>query len=277
MRLHGQAGPDADHVRDVPAGQRVAEIGVLPVAGVGHHHRRHQTPPGQFVQGVQGQAPLLPVPDAIGHPGPAPAPGIVRPLLGQEQPPVQRDGGGVGDRVHAHRDLAVGLLAQSAAVLVRDGDRHPAVLGERHVVDRPGIRTDQRDHPLRDPPLYRNRIPRRLVHESHGAVIEPSGPAYASALQDAGALALFELAGDGRLPIGHVDVSVVLLGGRDVGLRQPPPSAATASVYADVRVAVTPAASSANGKPSTPPVSVCSHRRHGMTSRASAMALVTEP
>ena len=41
---------------DAPAVQAVAEVGVLPVAGVGHHHRRHQTPPGQLVEGVQGQA-----------------------------------------------------------------------------------------------------------------------------------------------------------------------------------------------------------------------------
>ncbi len=35
----------------------------------------------------------------------------VIPARGEEQPPVQRAGGGIGDRVHRHPDLAVADLA----------------------------------------------------------------------------------------------------------------------------------------------------------------------
>jgi hypothetical protein len=70
MRLDGDIAADADHVRVSPLGQGRAEVGVLAVAGIRHHHRRHQCPAGQFLQGVQGQAPLLPVPDLLGDAGP---------------------------------------------------------------------------------------------------------------------------------------------------------------------------------------------------------------
>ena len=74
----------------------------------------------------------------------------------------------------------------NTAVLVGDADRHPAVLGERHVIDRPGVRADPRHHPLGDPPAHLHRIPGGLVYEllqvllvavSHTESIEPS-PTY---------------------------------------------------------------------------------------------------
>src|SRR3712207_8078520 len=57
--------------------------------------------------------------------------GGVVPALGQEQPPVQRAGGGVGDRVHADTDLAVGHLAQGAAVLPGRSEEHTSELQSR--------------------------------------------------------------------------------------------------------------------------------------------------
>jgi predicted SnoaL-like aldol condensation-catalyzing enzyme len=62
--------------------------------------------------------------------------------------------------VHTDRDLAVGLLAQRTAALAGDADRHPAVLGERHGIDRPGVRAEPRHQPLGDPPALRHRIPK---------------------------------------------------------------------------------------------------------------------
>jgi hypothetical protein len=99
MRLDGQIATDADHIRVSPLGQGGTEVRVPAVPGVGHHDRRHQLPPGRFIQGVQCQPPPLPVPDVLRDAGPVAPDGVPRPLLGQEQPSVERARGSVGDRV----------------------------------------------------------------------------------------------------------------------------------------------------------------------------------
>ncbi len=84
VRVDGHVRTDGHDISDAPLGQAVAEVGVLPVAGVCHHRRRDHPPPGQFIDAVQGQAPLLPVPDLRRDPGLASADRIVRPLPGHE-------------------------------------------------------------------------------------------------------------------------------------------------------------------------------------------------
>jgi hypothetical protein len=42
VRLDGDIAADADHVRVFPLGRVGAEVGILAVAGTGHHDRRHQ-------------------------------------------------------------------------------------------------------------------------------------------------------------------------------------------------------------------------------------------
>jgi hypothetical protein len=65
--------------------------------------------------------------------------GILDPDLRQIQPIGDRQAGMmVGDRQRHHR-LAVGLLAELAAILVMHADRVLALLGERRVVDDPGL------------------------------------------------------------------------------------------------------------------------------------------
>ena len=82
--------------------------------------------------------PVLPAlartPVGLGHVRLAAPLGIGVPGLREEQPPVQRAGGLVGDRVHAHADLAVGYLAQRPAVLWRHPDRPAAELREAGVI-----------------------------------------------------------------------------------------------------------------------------------------------
>jgi hypothetical protein len=84
-----------------------------------------------------------------GTPGLLAARGVLRPALGQIQPV----GDGQAHRVIGHRqrdgDLAIGLLAELAAVLVRHADRVRPALGKARVVDDPGL-----DRPV---PLHRRQ------------------------------------------------------------------------------------------------------------------------
>lgn len=94
-----------------------------------------------------------------GRYAPRPAVAAPVPLTRQEQPPLQRAGGDVGRGVDADSDLAVGAPAQGPAALRGHSDRHPSLVGHRHVVDHPGHRGDERRHAYAEPTLHRNGIP----------------------------------------------------------------------------------------------------------------------
>jgi len=57
------------------------------------------------------------------------------------------------------------LKEENKQLRARIRELENAVLGERHIIDRPGIRADPRHQPLGDPPAHRHRIPGGLIHE----------------------------------------------------------------------------------------------------------------
>lgn len=88
---------------------------------------------------AQSQPPFLPVPDVVRARAAGPSASDLRrgllvvglgliPGLGQEQPPVHRGGGPVGDRVHADPDLALAPLAQRPQYIrATPGDAVPSL------------------------------------------------------------------------------------------------------------------------------------------------------
>jgi site-specific DNA recombinase len=132
-------GADLHHVGHLAGLQPATELPDLPVARICQQHRRRQLPAGKLIQHVQHQLPLRPVVDVLGQvAGGTPlGHGVLVPALRQEQPPVQRAGGLLGDRVDRHPQLAVGGLAQRARVLALHPHRAAAVLGEAGVVHHP--------------------------------------------------------------------------------------------------------------------------------------------
>jgi hypothetical protein len=73
----------------------------------------------------------------------------------------------IGHR-QAHRDLAIVLLAQLAAVLPGHADRVPTLLGEGGVVDDPiahwAVPLDRRQHPLAHRGKHGRIVPSRIGH-----------------------------------------------------------------------------------------------------------------
>jgi len=158
-------GLDLHHVRDLAIVQRLAELADLAVAGVGHQHRRPQPPLVQLIHHVQHQLPLGPVPHPLRQVTGRPPLSVVVPALGQEQPPVQRAAGLLGDGVDRHPQLAVGRLAQRAAVLALHPHRVLPVLGEAGVIHRPCRRLQRLDQLLGQSATDRPPVPRRDRHE----------------------------------------------------------------------------------------------------------------
>ncbi len=104
-----------------------------------------------------------PVRQVTGSP-PLPHP-LVVPALGQEQPPIQRAAGLLGDGVDRHPELAVADLAERARVLTLHPHRAVTVLGEAGVVHRPRRRFQLADQPLGQAATDRPPVPRRDRHE----------------------------------------------------------------------------------------------------------------
>jgi hypothetical protein len=103
--------------------------------------------------------------DHFWHVGLAAPLGVVVPLLGQIQPPVDRAAGLAGDGVHAHADLAVGHLAQRPAVLPRDPHRGAAELREAGVIEHPRLGSDGGGHALGQSAAHGGGVPGGLVDE----------------------------------------------------------------------------------------------------------------
>ena len=127
---------NADRPEQAAGAQAQAEGGADPVAGVRHHPAEagaggHDAVDlgGRDVRLRQRSAVLL------GHARAGAALGVGGPTFRQEQPQPDRHrdlAPGQGER---DQDLAVGPLAEAAAVLARDPDRVPALLGQGGVVD----------------------------------------------------------------------------------------------------------------------------------------------
>jgi hypothetical protein len=78
---------------------------------------------------------------------------VVDPLLGQVEPPCDRQAGPRGGQRQADRDLTVVLLADLTAVLPGDAERMPTLLGDAGVVEDPGVQRaaaggQPRQHPI---------------------------------------------------------------------------------------------------------------------------------
>jgi site-specific DNA recombinase len=150
---------DLHHIADLAIIQSLAELTHLAVARVGDQDRRAKTPLVQLVHHVQHQLPLGPVPHPLGQVAGRPPRHVVLPGLGQEQPPVQRAAGSLGDGVDRHPQLAIGRLAQRPAVLALHPHRMLAVLGEAGVVHRPRRRLQLVHEPLGQPAADRPPVP----------------------------------------------------------------------------------------------------------------------
>jgi hypothetical protein len=157
-------GLDVEHVRQLAFFQAQSELGDVSVCGVAEHRWRDDPPFTQLVDHVQRQLPLGLMAHLVGHPARRAA-WIAVPGLGQEQPPIQRTRRLRRDRANRHADLAVAGLAQRAAVLPGDADRHLALFGKPGVVDHPRLGRDRLAHPHRQPLADRLPLPRRLIDE----------------------------------------------------------------------------------------------------------------
>ena len=91
----------------------------------------------------------------------------------------------IGRHRQAHRDLAVVLFAELAAILPRHADRMPALLGEAGVVDDPGpdwplplktrqhLRLHHRQHGVIRPIRLRHEVMQRLMRRLHATGLHP--------------------------------------------------------------------------------------------------------
>jgi hypothetical protein len=86
---------------------------------------------------------------------------LLVPTVWEEQPPVQRAGGLLGDSVDRHPQLAVGGLAQRARVLALHPHRAVAVLGKAGVVHHPRSRRKRPAQQLGQAAADRPPVPRR--------------------------------------------------------------------------------------------------------------------
>ena len=143
--------------------QRLADRGVVAVFGIGDHGRQRHAGRPRPADQRQGQAPLFLKPDGRRDLSRR-APGAVgRPRLRQIQQRAHRprplprpERGGDGH-------LAIGHLAEGAAVLPRHADRMRAGFGEARFVEDQNPRA-RRDHAPQTPP-DRLGIPRRMRDE----------------------------------------------------------------------------------------------------------------
>jgi hypothetical protein len=112
LRIGAGVGADLHHVGDLAGVQPAAEAADLPVTGVGQQHRRPKLPAGQLIQHVQHQLPFGPVVDVTGQVASGAPEGhrVPVPALREEQPPLQRAGGVLGDRVDRHPNWQLAVL-----------------------------------------------------------------------------------------------------------------------------------------------------------------------
>ena len=137
-RPDGCRALDADDIGQAQRGEPAAEGGVVAVAGIGQHHALRHAVGDRLADLLERDLRLGLEGDVLGHAG-LPAPRLViGPGLGQIEPIGDRQAGVLVRHRQRHRDLAVVLLAELAAVLPRHADRMLALLGDAGVVDDPG-------------------------------------------------------------------------------------------------------------------------------------------
>jgi hypothetical protein len=179
-RPYRRRGLDADHVKQLPARDLVAEVRVIPVAGVRQHGTARHARAKRSLNLPQRDLRLGPEGDLVRDPGLPPPPPVCRPFLGQIQTPSDRQARRLVRHGQAHCNLTVVLLAELSAVLSRHADRVLALLRKTRVVDDPGPDRppglDGRQRPVADRRQQRFIAPRCIGHEVMHRLMERSHP-----------------------------------------------------------------------------------------------------
>ncbi len=130
--------------------QRPPQGAVVAVFGIGDDRGQRDPRGAGSPEQRQRQAPFLVKGDGGGDPRTGAARRIARPRLGQIERGAHRPGAAPGPERRRHGHLAIGDLAQRAAVLPRDADRVGARLRKARLVEdqNAGARRRHRPQPL---------------------------------------------------------------------------------------------------------------------------------
>ena len=160
---------DADDVGQAHLRQSGAEGGIDAVAGIGQHHAPRHAGGQRRLDLVKRDLRLGAEDDILRDARFGASVGIVGPALRQIEPVGDRQARMVIRHRQAHRDLAVVLLAELAAILPCHADRMLALLGKAGVVDDPGadrsLPLERRQHLAPHHRQHRRVRPIRLRHE----------------------------------------------------------------------------------------------------------------
>src|SRR6202021_948253 len=164
-RPHQGLRLNARHIALAKLGDAPAQLGIVAIAGVHQHHVAGKAGLARPADLIEGDLRLGLERDLLGHPRLAATYIVLDPRLRQVQPIGHRQARVVVGKRQRYRRLAVRLLAKLSAVLVRNSNRMPPLLGKARVVDDPrlnrAVTLDPRQHhlshlpqPLRVGPTY---------------------------------------------------------------------------------------------------------------------------
>ena len=174
---------DADDVGQAHLRQSGAEGRIDAVAGVGQHHAARHAGGQRRLDLVKRDLRLGAEDDILRDACFGPPVRIVCPALRQIEPVGDGQARMVIGHRQAHRDLAVVLLAELAAILAGHADRMLALLGKAGVVDDPGadrsLLLERRQHLAPAPPQAPPRPTTPPSPRSDAATDAPPGPARA--------------------------------------------------------------------------------------------------
>lgn len=149
--------PDRDAIPQPESFEAAAKGRRRPIIGVRHRRSELKARLQDAPHMRQGDAPLLAKPDRVRNPGLRPPGRIGTPLRWQVQLETEGPRQLVAEQHRRDRDLAIGDLAEGAAVLTFHPDGVFALLGETRVVDREHALPDRHQGPQSGP--QRGRLP----------------------------------------------------------------------------------------------------------------------